>query len=116
MVNESPIVATPSSIETAWIDDWLPRQGVLLISKFIIFPVPEIVNEAQVCKYKTPSFSLVDESFKVDSLDKTNSTALFPLINIGVNIPVFVNLNEFKYRVHDEDIIIFLLLLTPFNS
>ena len=78
--------------------------------------VPVIVNDDLFCKNIIPLFILNDESIKVESDNKESITFLFELIIIGVNDSVLVNENEFRYKVHDEDIIISLSVLVPVNS
>ena len=51
---------------------------------------------------------MVEESCKVESSVKTILTAWFSLIINGVNVPVFFKLNELKFKVHDDETIIFL--------
>jgi hypothetical protein len=78
--------------------------------------VPVIVNDDLFCKNIIPLFILNDESIKVESDNKESITFLFELIIIGVNDSVLVNENEFRYKVHDEDIIISLFVWVPVNS
>ena len=53
---------------------------------------------------------MVDESCKVDDPVKTKVNVWLSLTKIGVNEPLFVKENEFRFNVHDFDIIMFLLV------
>ena len=79
-------------------------------------PVPDIVKVAPLSKYIVPSFSFDDESVKVDSLVKNNFTSFPELIRIGVNELLLDNVKEFKFKVLDDDTIIFLFVTESSKS
>ena len=95
---------------------FVPFIAINLLGFIFNVPSPDIIKEAPFCRYIVPSFSLEDESIKVDSPSKTISTSLFSSINIGVKEPLFDIVTEFKFIVQEEDAIIFLSVREPSKS
>ena len=88
----------------------VPFIAINLFGFIFNVPVPDIVKVAPSSKYIVPSFSFDDESVKVDSLVKNNFTSFPELIRIGVNELLLANVKEFKFKVLDDDTIIFLFV------